>query len=407
MSVLDPLPAASRPCPTLLAGRYRLGRLVGRGGMADVFAAHDEVLQRLVAVKVFRPETAAPHSELRRGNEVRLLSGLSHPGLVHVLDAGLDDENPLDPRPFVVLELVDGPTLAGEIARGPLPEALVRRIGVQLAGALAYVHGRGIVHRDVKPANILLGQGDDGVVAKLTDFGIAHLVDATRMTEVGLTSGTANYLSPEQVRNNVFSPSSDVYSLGLVLLECLTGRRAYPGVGVEAAVARLYTPPVIPESVDEQWRALLTAMTDVDPGRRPDAGQVAAWLAGSGSDALPTEVLALSPVPTPSAPRRRHRARAALITGLLAAVFAGSVAAWSAFSTTAPAGVATTPAPSSPAAVGHRSAAPHAPLRTSAVARPVAVTQPVTAAPAPAPRPAPHVDKPRGQHDTKPGRKHH
>ncbi|MDT4894895.1 MAG: eukaryotic-like serine/threonine-protein kinase [Pseudonocardiales bacterium] len=325
---LAPPSGSPLPCPALplLAGRYRLGALLGRGGMADVLEAWDELTGRKVAVKLFRPDVATADGDLRRGNEARLLEGLEHPNLVRVLDAGVDDTHPADPRAYLALELVDGPTLAARIARGPLPERLVRGIGGQLASALAYVHSGGIVHRDVKPANILLGRyptlGDpDGAVAKLTDFGIAHVLDATRMTEHGSTSGTANYLSPEQVRSNTFTAASDVYSLGLVLLESLTGVRAYPGLGIEAAVARLYTPPVVPDSLGPAWQALLVAMTADQPVRRPTAEAVASWIAGLDD----TASFELADPVTSSAPRTKRRRRPR--TGVLAAAGAAVVCA--------------------------------------------------------------------------------
>jgi serine/threonine protein kinase len=149
-------------------------------------------------------------------------------------------------------------------------------IGVQLAEALAHAHAAGVVHRDLKPGNVLL-DADDRVT--LTDFGIARLMsETTRHTATGVTLGTAAYLAPEQVRGEEVTPASDVYSLGLLLLEALTGERAYQGLPVEAALARLTTPPNIPDTVPSPWHELLRAMTALDPTDRPSAGQVAASL---------------------------------------------------------------------------------------------------------------------------------
>ena len=259
----------------LLGGRYRLGALLGRGGMADVYRADDELLGRAVAVKVFGRDAEIPDEEIRQRSEVQLLASLAHPGLVTVFDAGTDTSDEQSPRSYLVLELIDGTALGDQLSLGPLPREEVREIGCQLAAALAYVHGRGIVHRDVKPANILVSSPDAGdeVVAKLADFGIARLIDSAHITTAGTTVGTASYLSPEQVRGDDIGPASDIYSLGLVLLECLTGVRAYPGIGVETAVVRLHRPPAIPDRLGPSWVELLSAMTATDPAQRPSAAE--------------------------------------------------------------------------------------------------------------------------------------
>lgn len=250
-----------------LAGRYRLVRLLGRGGMADVFEAVDDVLGRRVAVKVFRPGVDPAGSELRQQTEIRTLAALNHPRIVTVYDAGADDG-----MAYVVMQLVEGRSLADACGQGSLTApAEVARIGAMLAEALAHVHAHRFIHRDVKPANVLL---DAEGAAYLSDFGIVRLLDASRLTATGLV-GTAAYLAPEQVRGQDVTPAADVYSLGLVLLECLSGQREYPGASVEAALARLSRQPRIPPASPRGWRDLLTAMTAADPYERPTAEQVA------------------------------------------------------------------------------------------------------------------------------------
>lgn len=269
---------------TLLAGRYRLDEVIGRGGMSEVFRATDVRLSRPVAVKVLLDGGGA-HDQERFVDEVRTLARLSHTGLVTVYDAGLRPatvEVPTGPeasqvdRPFLVMELVEGPTLADCIAEGPLPLDRVGAVGAQVAEALAYVHEHGVVHRDVKPGNVLCG---DQQHVKLADFGIARLLDsAVPHTRPGHAVGTAAYVAPEQVQGDPVDGAADVYSLGLVLLEAITGRREYGGTSVEAAVARLARRPDVPTDLPPPWSELIVAMTDLDPRRRPSAAAVAEHL---------------------------------------------------------------------------------------------------------------------------------
>lgn len=272
--------------PDHVGGRYEVQRLLGRGGMADVYAARDSVLGRAVAIKVLR-DTA--HRD-RFESEAQTLAGLAHPGLVTVLDAGVTDD-----QPWLVMELVDGATLADCCSGVALDPRRVAALGAQLADALSYVHASGVIHRDVKPGNVLL-TGEGRVL--LADFGIARLVEgAPGVTDTGFTVGTAAYLAPEQVSGEPVTPAADVYSLGLVLLEALTGERAYPGTTVEAAVMRLTRPPTIPETLPRDWRNLLAAMTEVDSASRPSSAQLAKALRGiaRGMDAT-TATIALRSV---------------------------------------------------------------------------------------------------------------
>ena len=267
------VPGAGPQGSHVLGGRYELGTLLGTGGVAQVFRARDRVLHREVAVKVFGPGIDPSGPERERA-EMRTLAGLSHPNLVPLHDAGTDHDH-VPSRAYLVMALVDGVSLAQQLETGPLTQHQVCDLGAQVAGALAYVHGCGLVHRDVKPANILLDRSGRPF---LTDFGIARAVGAAALTAVGDTVGTAAYLSPEQVLGAEVGPAADVYALGLVLLEAVTGVREYPGSTAETALARLNRPPRIPQDLPDPLRELLAEMTAVEPVDRPGAEQVAARL---------------------------------------------------------------------------------------------------------------------------------
>lgn len=260
----------------VVGGRYRLGEVIGRGGMSSVYCARDENLGRDVALKLFGPQAPDADELKRQEAEIQLLATLNHPSLVTLFDAGIDCRIPDEPRPFLTMELVDGQDLQTRIRLGPVPLDELAIIGAGIADALAYVHGLGIIHRDIKPANILLVQLRPGepLRPKLTDFGIARIVDGTRLTAIGTMVGTAAYLSPEQAMGSPLSPATDVYSLGLVLLECIKGAVEYPGNAVESAVARLHRAPEIPDDVPTEWADLIRSMTAIEPLNRPSAGDV-------------------------------------------------------------------------------------------------------------------------------------
>ena len=265
----------------VLADRYELRAVLGRGGMADVYLASDTVLEREVAVKVLRGHTAGDEERERFREEAQLLGALDHPNLVSVLDAGIDED-----VPYLVMDLVDGQSLAKFCRGSTIPGHRVAFVGWSLATVLSFVHARDIVHLDVKPSNILVGR--DGVV-RLADFGIARwLGDPAGQTTSGATTGTAAYIAPEQVRGETATPASDVYSLGLVLLEALTGQRAYPGAPMEAALARLHSAPLIPTSLPTGWPSLLTRMVDDDAARRPSADELVPALRQLETVATPT-----------------------------------------------------------------------------------------------------------------------
>jgi serine/threonine protein kinase len=270
-----------------LGHRFLLESHLGSGGMGDVFRGTDHRLKRPVALKVFSLEGAQTHEIRRYADEARVLAGLSHPGLVALYDVGADTGPQREPLAFLVMELVDGPTLQQRIAQGPIGPLEVADIGRQLADAVGHAHAAGVVHRDIKPANVLItsevmlsGDADAPIVTvKLADFGIAQAPErgssdpGARPTEA--TLGTASYLSPEQALGGRLGPASDVYSLGLVLLEALTGERAYTGTPLTSSLARLLEPVEVPASLGRGWASLLTAMLSPEPAERPTTAVVA------------------------------------------------------------------------------------------------------------------------------------
>ncbi|WP_243768348.1 serine/threonine-protein kinase [Leifsonia sp. TF02-11] len=289
---------ATAAAGTLIADRYRILDRIGRGGLADVYRATDEALGREVALKIFRPEFASAADLRRQQDEVRILATRSHPSLVTLFDA----ISAADGRAVLVLEYVKGTDVRARLRSGAITAPAVAAIGADIARALAYLHGAGVVHRDVSPANVLLPESTaSGVAAKLTDLGIARLVDDAKVTATGTVIGTASYLSPEQASGRPLTPATDVYSLGLVLLECLTGRREFPGTAVESATGRLSRDPVIPEALGGAWAELLRAMTARDPAQRPTAGEAAVQLSALLAEEAPTAVLA-APEEVPTAP---------------------------------------------------------------------------------------------------------
>jgi len=250
--------------------------VIGRGGMSSVYRARDENLGRDVALKMFAPQAPDADELKRQEAEIQLLATLNHPSLVTLFDAGTDARIPDEPRPFLTMELVDGQDLRSRIRHSAVPLDELAVIGASVADALAYVHGLGIIHRDIKPGNILLVQIRPGepLRAKLTDFGIAKMADSTRLTVTGTMVGTAAYLSPEQAMGSPLSPATDIYSLGLVFLECIKQTMEYPGSAVESAVARLHRAPEIPADVPAEWADLIRSMTATEPLVRPAAADV-------------------------------------------------------------------------------------------------------------------------------------
>src|SRR3954468_1453134 len=216
----------------VLADRYELLELVGTGGMSSVYKAHDTLLERNVALKVLHghySEDAEYVERFRR--EARAAAQLSHPNIVTVIDRG-----EAEGRHFIVLEYIDGQNLNQLVeSKGRLPVRTALELGIEIGHALAFAHESGLVHRDVKPQNVLLGNGD----VKVTDFGIARSVDVKQgLTQTGTVLGTSDYIAPEQASGHPVSALSDVYSLGVVIYELLAGEPPYGGDNFLAVAMR-------------------------------------------------------------------------------------------------------------------------------------------------------------------------
>ncbi|MFJ4169745.1 serine/threonine-protein kinase [Paenarthrobacter sp. NPDC089714] len=257
----------------LLGGRYRLGRWLGGGSEAQVHQAWDERTGTLRAAKIFRgAETLDPQPGTSTAfhQELHIHRRLRHRNIVRLRDSGeLAVEGQV--RNFVVMDLVDGKDLRAvlrEAPAGPLPTMAWMS---DVAKALAYIHRRGVVHNDIKPGNILVPGTTDAGRAMLTDFGIAISPGHAPRSS---SSGTPHYMSPEAVRGETPTPASDIYALGLVTLECLTGTKAFPGPPLESMVARTLSEPRVPGTVRRRWSMVLHAMTYPDPAGRPSASQV-------------------------------------------------------------------------------------------------------------------------------------
>ena len=271
----------------LVLNRYRLIERLATGGSAEVWRAHDEQLARPVAVKRLHPHLLPDEASRKRlAAEARAVAGLSHPVILSVYDVDVTGE-----APALVMELVDGESLAARIERdGPLPEREAVRITADLADALYHAHQQGVIHRDVKPGNVLLAR-DGGT--RLVDFGIAHSLasSADRLTLAGSVIGTLRAMAPEQLAGGPIGPRTDLYGLGVVLHEALLARPPYPEVApVALAEAQRAGPPPL-EGIDPALAALITSCLSHDPTDRPlHAGAVAAalrgWLEGDASAAL-------------------------------------------------------------------------------------------------------------------------
>jgi len=264
--------AVMEPPGWLLQGRYRLDERIAAGGMGEVWRARDLVLDRPVAVKLLRPGYAANSEGLARFRaEARHAGSLSHPGIAQVYD--YHEADPPDP-PYLVMELVDGPSLARLLEDGPAGPARTMGLIAQAARALAAAHAAGLVHRDIKPGNLLVSRSGQ---VKITDFGIARAAASAALTRPGVLMGTPAYLAPEQAAGAPAGPAADLYALGIVAYHCLTGQAPFHGEPLAVALAHQRQPlPPLPPSVPAAVATLVADLTAKDPAARPaSAGEVA------------------------------------------------------------------------------------------------------------------------------------
>ena len=352
---------------TLLAGRYVLDEPIGAGGYCEVWRATDTVLTRQVAVKLLHPGYASQGEALTRFKaEARHAGALSHENVARVYDFG----EPTDGQSYLVMELVDGPSLADVLARGPLGVRPTMDMVAQVAAGLQAAHAAGLIHRDVKPANILFTS--EGSV-RITDFGIAHAVGSAPVTSTGMVMGTPGYIAPERVSGAQAGPASDLYGLGIVAYECLTGSQPFRGGALDVAIAHRDRPlPPLPVSVPAEVAAFVMMLTAKDPSWRPaSAGEVADQAVRLRDD-LPPPGDSAPPVPSlpPTAadyalvrPRRRRRPLTIAVLTLVALTCLVLISVTGFASGSHPAG-----SPSHPAS--------HPPSRVASQAAPAATASP-------------------------------
>jgi serine/threonine-protein kinase len=319
---------AESPTRTMRAtrGRYELRSELGRGATATVWRARDTTTGRDVALKRFHPHLVSdPVARQRIEDEAAAASRVSHPNIVSAIEL-IDDREGL----ALVFPFVAGETLAKRLARKPrIAPRDAARIALDISDALAVAHSQGVVHRDVKPGNILLGK--DGR-ARLLDFGIAHAVDAEAtardLTGAGMTIGTLPYMAPEHLAAEPTTPASDVYALGVVLYEMLAGKRPYAAATPVTLVQEQLQPPARIAKAPEPLVDLALAAMTPDLTARPDAAQLArglsAWRAGRSDADAPTSLVAVAPSPEPS-PQRTRPALGWVAVALTALVLAIAV----------------------------------------------------------------------------------
>ncbi|HEY6584717.1 MAG TPA: protein kinase [Gaiellaceae bacterium] len=317
----------------VIAGRYELLELVGRGGMSSVWKAHDRLLDRSVAIKVLHEHYTQDEEYVERfRREARSVAQVSHPNIVTVIDRGEDAG-----RQYIVFEFVDGENLKQLIEReGPLSVRDALLLALQMARALGFAHDRGLIHRDVKPQNVLL---NDESQAKMTDFGIARSVDVDGVTVTGTVLGTSEYIAPEQARGQRVDAHTDVYSLGVVLYELLTGAVPFSGESfVTVALQHVNEPP--PDVLDHRpdcpprVALLLERAMEKNPDDRPTMDELVDELEACLADLDPvSEQATMIARPTATqrtmqaSPRRRRRRRVGLLWPIVAVLLVLAVAA--------------------------------------------------------------------------------
>ncbi len=303
---------------TIAGGRYRVERVLGVGAMAKVLLAHDAKLGREVAVKLLDDGLAAdPSFRARFAREARFAAGLSHPNVVTVFDVGEDDG-----RPFIVMELVLGRTLDERLrADGALRAKDVLAIARQVCAGLEHAHGNGLVHRDLKPANLI--ERDDGTV-KIADFGIARAVEGTELTEAGTIVGTAAYLAPEQAEAGTVTPATDLFALGAVLYELLTGRQPWKVDSLAALAGRRDAPPPeLSPDIPPGLRAAIERSLQPEPEDRPSSAAEFARLLDDRDGGEDATVV----IPRAAPPGRRKRRPLAPLLAIVAGVILLTLAA--------------------------------------------------------------------------------
>ncbi len=293
----------------LLAARYQLDEPIGTGWFSEVWRATDVALSRPVAVKLLHPAYAQqPEALARFRAEARHAAALWHENIVHIYDY----EEPAEgPQPYLVMELVDGPSLAGVLAGGSLDAARTMDVVAQAAAGLQATHAMGLVHRDIKPRNLLLGSS--GTV-KITDWGISHAIGSVPGRVTGIVTGTAEYLAPERIAGAEAAPAGDLYALGVLAYECLAGTPPFVGEPPDVACAHRDHPvPPLPGSVPADVSALVMQLVAKDPACRPgsaaevaqQAGRLRHYLrddfsAGAGHTSHPLAAAAAVPPPPPA-----------------------------------------------------------------------------------------------------------